>query len=147
MNSRATELSVQVEWEPVAGLPMFVFDSASMHHAILNVVSNAIDACEEAEKGVVKVSVNYDVDEKLVAVIVEDDGNGISEDDLSRVFVVFESSKGNRGTGLGLPVTQKIVQEHGGEVTAESTPGKGSTFRLSWPAVLADKFNEALASE
>ncbi len=147
MNSRATELNVTLKWEPVAELPSFVFDSTSMHHAILNVVTNAIDACDEVENGIVEVTVEYDVDEKLISTVVKDNGKGISEQDLARVFVVFESTKGNRGTGLGLPVTQKIAQEHGGEITAESKPGKGSTFRLTWPAVLAEEFNEALVGE
>ena len=147
MNSRAAELNIQVEWEPVAGLPKLVFDGSSMHHAILNVVSNAIDACDEGDDSIVSVSVEYDVEEKRVSVIVKDNGQGIGEDDLARVFVVFESSKGNRGTGLGLPVTRKILEEHGGEITAESREGEGSTFRMSWPAVLADQFKEALAGD
>ena len=143
MNSRAAEVGVNLKWEPVAELPHFVFDQEGMHHAILNVVTNAIDACDGPD-GIVDVSIEYCDSERKVAVVVCDNGKGISESELDNVFAVFESTKGNRGTGLGLPVTRKIVQEHGGDVTFESELGKGSTFRLGWPAVLAHEFNEAL---
>jgi signal transduction histidine kinase len=66
-------------------------------------------------------------------VAVTDNGAGIPEDQLSRIFNVFESTKGARGTGLGLAVSQKIIREHGGEIRVESKLGEGSRFTLSWP--------------
>jgi signal transduction histidine kinase len=65
---------------------------------------------------------------------VADNGEGIAPDDLKRIFSVFESRKGARGTGLGLPVSQKIMREHGGSIIVESTPGQGSKFSLELPA-------------
>jgi len=55
---------------------------------------------------------------------------------VKRIFSVFESKKGSRGTGLGLPVSQKILKEHGGEIRVESSPGTGSRFYLELPANL-----------
>ena len=67
--------------------------------------------------------------------IISDNGEGIPDEHLARIFNVFESSKGNRGTGLGLSVSQKILQEHGGEIRVSSQPGQGSTFTLDLPAI------------
>jgi signal transduction histidine kinase len=66
---------------------------------------------------------------------VGDTGEGIEPDDVKRIFSVFESKKGSRGTGLGLPVSQKILHEHGGDIRVESSPGVGSRFILELPAV------------
>ena len=74
-------------------------------------------------------------DSKSVRVFVQDTGEGIAEEDLRKIFSVFESRKGSRGTGLGLPVSQKILREHGGDIAVESSPGEGSRFTLEFPAV------------
>ena len=58
-------------------------------------------------------------------------GAGIDTD--GTVFHLFESTKGARGTGLGLAVSQKILREHGGDISVESAPGQGTQFRLAWP--------------
>jgi two-component system, NtrC family, sensor kinase len=65
-----------------------------------------------------------------------DNGIGIEADDLEKIFAVFVSRKGGRGTGLGLPVSQKILEEHGGRIRVESTLGEGSRFTLEFPAVM-----------
>ena len=70
----------------------------------------------------------------MARVRVTDTGSGIEKEDLERIFSVFVSHKGGRGTGLGLPVSQKILQEHGGRIRVESQPGQGSTFTLEFPA-------------
>src|SRR6185436_828384 len=135
-------------------------DPEGLHRAVLNVVSNAIDACDrearrrafetddeeqeaptidpQAVVGHVTVAVVYDPVLSLVQVRVGDDGGGISTEDIEHIFSLFVSNKGNSGTGLGLPVSQKIMREHGGRILVASTPGQGATFTLQMPAVLAD---------
>jgi signal transduction histidine kinase len=110
-----------------------MFDPEAMHRAILNVVTNAVDACLERDKRRVEVSTLYDHKERMARVRVIDTGSGIEKDDLERIFGVFVSRKGGRGTGLGLPVSQKILQEHGGRVRVESQPDKGSCFTVEIP--------------
>ena len=66
---------------------------------------------------------------------VRDTGTGIAKDDLEGLFLPFQSSKGSKGTGLGLAVTRKIAREHGGEVAVASTVGRGTTFTIVLPAV------------
>ena len=106
-----------------------------MHRAILNIVTNAIDACLERENGRVEVSTQYSHAERMARVAVVDNGSGIEKDDLEKIFAVFVSRKGGRGTGLGLPVSQKILEEHGGRIRVESKLGEGSRFTLEFPAI------------
>jgi signal transduction histidine kinase len=134
MTSRAEDEKVELVWEPAATMPTLMFDPEAMHRAILNVVTNAVDACLERDKRRVEVSTNYDHRESMARVRVIDTGSGIEKDDLERIFGVFVSHKGGRGTGLGLPVSQKILQEHGGRVRVESQLDQGSCFTLEFPA-------------
>ncbi|MEM6798946.1 MAG: ATP-binding protein [Planctomycetota bacterium] len=144
--TRASDAGVELVWRPSDGLPTMMFDPEALHRAILNVVSNAVDACEPVaasggEAGPsrparVTVSTAIDDEAKRASVVVEDTGEGIAKEDIERVFTVFVSNKGGRGTGLGLPVTQKILQEHGGTVTVDSEPGVGSRFTLELPVNL-----------
>ncbi len=138
MKSRADEAGVRLIWQPRAELPPLLFDAELLHRAILNVVTNAIDACEKREAAAVEVSIEWSPGERLLHIVVADNGEGIAEDDLKRIFAVFESKKGSRGTGLGLPVSQKILREHGGDIRALSTPGAGSRFYLELPVQVAE---------
>ncbi len=137
MASRAADVGVQIVWQPVEDLPTLTFDPDGLHRAILNVVTNAIDACENAEQGRIEIRTSYDEEKSMASVAIRDNGLGIPEEDLGKIFSVFESRKGNRGTGLGLPVSQKILQEHGGDIRVESQPQRGSTFYLEFPAVVS----------
>lgn len=139
MQTRARDVGVTLTYEPQVDLPELLLDPDALHRAILNVVTNAIDACEKLPSGQVAVSTVYQPEESLVQIIVADNGEGISPEDIKRIFNVFESRKGARGTGLGLPVSQKILREHGGEITIESAPGEGSRFILSIPATIPEQ--------
>jgi signal transduction histidine kinase len=101
------------------------------------VVTNAIDAVSEKQPpGRVTVRTEYDAQNAKVRIIVEDDGPGIPADQMDFLFSPFVSSKKSRGTGLGLPVSQKILREHGGQIQVHSEPGRGARFVLEIPAVL-----------
>ncbi|MDZ4821201.1 MAG: ATP-binding protein [Planctomycetota bacterium] len=145
MQTRAAEKSVQLTWQPAEKIPTLVFDSEGIHRATLNVLTNAIDACadnpdEGRAPGQVSVSTALDSDRGLVIVTVADNGSGISEEDQADIFSLFVSRKGSRGTGLGLPVSQKILKEHGGDIRIESEPNQGSRFILEFPLVLPESF-------
>jgi len=135
LSGRAAELGVRLTVLPAKDLPELLFDQEGIQRACLNVIGNAIDACERSEDGAVEVTTLYDAEESTVRVMVDDNGPGIPAEELQAVFSLFHSEKGSRGTGLGLPVSQKILREHGGDVVVESSPGKGSRFILQWPAV------------
>ena len=79
---------------------------------------------------------------------VSDNGAGMDYEVKKRVFTKFFSTKGSdRGTGLGLLTTRKIVQEHGGKVSFESTEGEGSTFRLEFPRCRLPRLNGSIDNE
>ena len=138
MQSRATELLVRLEYHPMANMPIATFDPEALNRAILNVVTNAIDACAEQENGCVVVKTDHSPADGTFRVLVEDNGGGIPPEDVDRIFTPFVSNKGNRGTGLGLPVSQKILKEHGGQIKVESTPDVGSRFTLEFTASVSD---------
>ncbi len=136
MQPRAMDTQVELEFRPSEDMGSYLFDPEALHRAILNVVTNAIDACEKSPSGRVIVSTEQDLSAGVIRVIVQDNGEGIPTEDLQRIFSLFESRKGARGTGLGLPVSQKILREHGGDIRLESTPGSGSRFCLELPALM-----------
>jgi signal transduction histidine kinase len=133
MQSRATELGVTLEWKPAADLPAVAIDGDGIHRAVLNIVTNAIDASEDVEGGNVRVRTTWDAEAMVARVIVADNGTGIPAGEVDRIFEVFASTKGSRGTGLGLPVSRKIIREHGGQIRIDSEVGKGSTFTVELP--------------
>ena len=135
MQARADEFEVKLEWDPNPDLPRIWVDPDGIHRAVLNVVTNAIDAAEGAAGPRVAVSTEHDAEAGLVRIRVSDNGRGIDEADIAGIFQIFASSKGSRGTGLGLPVSQKIVREHGGTIHVSSEPGRGSTFTIELPAL------------
>jgi two-component system, NtrC family, sensor kinase len=135
MKSRAEEAKVELLCQRRDDLPEFQFDPDLLHRAILNVVTNAIDACDKRESARVEISIEWAPGDRCVHIVVADNGEGIAADDLKRIFSIFESKKGSRGTGLGLPVSQKIMREHGGDIRVESIPGAGSRFYLELPAM------------
>jgi signal transduction histidine kinase/pSer/pThr/pTyr-binding forkhead associated (FHA) protein len=131
--ARAAECGVAIEFRKGDEIPTSLFDAEGIHRAVLNIVSNAIDAVDGTENGAVVVQTGYDKSADMLLVAVSDNGPGIPEDQRNAIFNVFESSKGARGTGIGLPVSRKILREHGGRVRVEGGPGQGTRFVLSWP--------------
>lgn len=142
MQSRAVEMNVALDWKPDESLPILQFDNDAIHRAVLNIVTNAIDACEGRPTGRVEVTTRYLEKESQVRISIVDNGIGIADDQIPKIFQAFVSGKGARGTGLGLPVSQKIVKEHGGCIRVESEVGLGSRFIIELPAVLGDAVRE-----
>jgi len=143
MRARADEAGVALSLDRPDQPLSCQLDVQAMQHALLNVLANGIDATEGVEGGSVSLAVVMDLDEGHVGVEVRDNGPGLSAADLQEVFSLFYSSKGQRGTGLGLAVSDKILREHGGRIEVESRPGEGALFRLHWPSDLTpDDFGQ-----
>jgi two-component system NtrC family sensor kinase len=134
LQGRAEEQGARLEIQLDQTLPLLLFDDDMLHRAILNVGSNALDACRESQPGTVVVATGLSDDGVNAFVEISDNGEGIPAADIARIFQVFESSKGSRGTGLGLPVSLKILREHGGSIEVASDEGQGSCFKLLFPA-------------
>jgi signal transduction histidine kinase len=111
-------------------------DPAYLQAALLNILENAVDAC--LAKGARKPpQVVFSLQRKKDRLEFDILDNGIGMDPATRekLFTPFFSSKGDKGTGLGLFIANKIVEQHGGQITVSSAPGRGSLFRLSLPVL------------
>lgn len=113
-------------------MPPFPMDVNAIHQALMNLVTNALDAVAD-RRGVVSIKSRYDAAAQRAIISVADNGPGVNPEVAQRIFEVFSSTKGQRGTGLGLAVTKKIVEEHDGEISFESEPGRGAVFTFQLP--------------
>jgi signal transduction histidine kinase len=135
---RAQERGVALKVEMDEGLTDILLDPEAIHCCLLNLVSNAVDAClcrdGCGEPGEVVLR-SRRVDSWGVEYQVTDNGCGLDEETREKIFRAFFSTKGTKGTGLGLMITKKIVTEHGGEIEISSREGEGSTFTVRLPAL------------
>jgi signal transduction histidine kinase len=133
MQPRATELGVALEWQAGEHLDRVLIDPEGIHRAVLNIVTNAIDASEGSPEAKVVLRTEWDALEATARIVVADNGPGLDEADIPSIFQIFASTKGSRGTGLGLPVSQKIIREHGGRIVVKSRLGQGASFIIELP--------------
>jgi signal transduction histidine kinase len=134
MAGRVREIGAKLEAKYDETLPPVQVDPEGMHRALLNIITNALDAVEDRKSPHVAVATTiHDPEEGWVRVLVLDNGVGIPPHKLGEIFRPFVSTKGAKGTGLGLAVSRKILREHGGDILVQSQPGKGSKFILRIP--------------
>ncbi|MCD6220578.1 hypothetical protein J7K25_00230 [bacterium] len=114
-------------------IPKIYIDPYKIERAIINLLINATDAVD-VNKGVIKVGTKYDREKEIVEIWVEDNGCGINEKNLDKIFDIFYSTKGARGTGFGLAIVQKVIKEHNGIIEVKSKVGQGTKFILKIPA-------------
>jgi signal transduction histidine kinase len=136
MTPRAQEYGIALELELDKNLPPLWFDPEGIHRCLMNLVTNAIDACVEVGCASRKVEViirSLKPKGWAVEYQVVDNGCGMDEETKDKVFQSFFSTKGSRGTGLGLMISRKIVDEHGGVIEVESEKSTGSKFSIKLP--------------
>ena len=121
---------IVVEQELRSDLPMIDIDRDQMKQALYNVIKNSFEAMKS--RGILRI--RTDKDDSHVFVKFTDTGGGISPENLSRVFEPYFTTKSS-GTGLGLLIVRRIVREHGGELSIESSEGKGLTLTIRLPHV------------
>jgi signal transduction histidine kinase len=133
VQGRVEQLGVKLTVKPDAALPQVGADTEGVHRALLNVVGNALDALAEREHPALTIQTAFDEEGPWARIVVSDNGPGIPPEKQQEIFKPFVSSKGARGTGLGLAVSRKILREHGGDILLQSQVGKGSRFTLRLP--------------
>lgn len=133
VRGRTDEMKAKLEIRLSSALTEVPADPDGVHRALLNIVSNALDALEGQDDRYLGVQTLLEASGLWARIVVVDHGPGIEPERLNDIFRPFVSSKGSRGTGLGLPVSRKIFREHGGDIMVESKLGKGSKFILRLP--------------
>jgi signal transduction histidine kinase len=130
---------IKIELQQAADLPDVEHDSDQIHQVLLNLLLNAVQSIEGS--GAVRVELGSRDD--CASVVVSDTGRGIPPQNLANIFRPFYTTKGN-GTGLGLSLARRIVEEHHGRIEVASRVGKGSKFEVILP--LRIPHNEAVVS-
>ena len=157
VHSEAKKKHIEINTFSEDNIPGILMDPNQMQQVFLNIIINAMDSMPQGGTLTISVAVkDYRevsgkikepaIADKWLAVSFEDNGTGISQDDIEHIFEPFYSKK-TKGTGLGLSISQKIVHNHRGEIFVDSTPGKGTLFTVYLPVItLADK-NRFFAGE
>ncbi len=116
------------------GADTFDADADLLRSGLINILENAADACMKQKNPRKKAVVfGCTADEQQVRFTVEDNGIGMDLETREKIFTLFFSSKGSRGTGLGLFIANHVVRQHGGRIEVSSTPGRGSLFTITIP--------------
>jgi len=128
MGSEAQQADVKIVSQLEEGLPKIPIDTNQLILAIINLVKNGIQAMPSGGNLTITTYNNA----KSTNLIITDEGEGIAPENRDKIFDFLFSTKPH-GSGLGLPIARRIIKEHGAEISFESTPGKGSTFTISFP--------------
>jgi histidine kinase len=129
----ASQAGIEIKFEASHDVPPAALDSESIHSCLTNLITNALDACQTSDKPECQITVRcYDKDDCLIFE-VEDEGCGMAYEVKQMIFTNFFTTKGTKGTGLGMLTVRKATHEHGGKVVFESREGQGSVFKLIFP--------------
>jgi PAS domain S-box-containing protein len=129
-----TSKNVELVSELESDLGFFEVDAAMLRSAVINLLENAADACAaEGSAKTYRTVFGIEANADAVGILVEDNGIGMTPEQLKNLFTVFFSTKGSKGTGLGLFITDKIVRQHGGTIAVDSSAGRGARFGIMIP--------------
>ncbi len=127
----AAQKGIDVSVALQGDVPEVRLDALAMKRVLLNLLVNAVEACGSGCR--ITLGARFDTAERTLHITVADDGPGMPEDVREQLFEPFFTTKGSRGTGLGLAVAQKVIQDHQGSVQVESEVGRGTSFEICLP--------------
>ena len=134
-------MNIQLDAQINAALPDVRLDAAGIRRMLHNLIWNALEAChndKDKQQHVVSVkTASYDQGHFMFE--IADNGIGMDQETCENIFTLFFSSKGHRGTGLGLFIANQIVEQHGGTIEVESNPGEGSNFKINIPRIISEE--------
>jgi two-component system sensor kinase FixL len=122
------EHRITVRWVEETPLPPVTFDAKQVHQVLINLLKNALEAMPQGGE----ITITSRVKGTNAEVSITDTGGGMSPEVSENIFQPYFTTK-EKGTGLGLAICQDIIQEHGGCIFADSSPGRGSTFTIQFP--------------
>ncbi|MBN8200002.1 GHKL domain-containing protein [Bacillus sp. NTK034] len=116
--------------------PLFYGDLKQIKQVLINIIKNALEACEEAHATESKVCLIVKTINQKTQIIIEDNGPGMTEETINQLFVPFYTTK-EKGTGIGLSICRKIIEEHDGKIKVHSKYSHGTIFEIELPAILS----------
>ncbi len=128
---KAEQLHTHLDFQVEDSFPEVELDARSFYRVLLNLVQNAIEACDK-EESYIRIRVRS-VDNDSYQITIEDNGKGMTAEVKAKLFQAFFSTKGHKGNGLGLAIVERTIKEHRGEIHLESEAGKGSVFTIKLP--------------
>ncbi len=129
---RLTEKNISVTKQLDSEIGSILIGKQEIRRCIMNLFSNSMDAL--GENGHITLTTKLSKNPETVKIDFSDNGSGIPDENLKKIFEAFFSSKGSQGTGLGLSMTKKLINEHGGDIRVKSAPEEGTTFNIILPA-------------
>ncbi len=138
MKARKSNIQMDFNFESATQNDNVAIDKNSLQTALVNILENGIEACTDdtqTSEKVHTISFHIRVDKDKVTIRIQDNGHGMDNATLKNIFTIFFSSKGNKGTGLGLFIANKVIGQHRGEIKVMSTIDKGTKFIIKIPRV------------
>jgi signal transduction histidine kinase len=140
MTAKLKERPIEFKTTIASSVGRCQIDPGYINAALMNIFENAIDACQrDTGKDLHHIVFDVREDKGRIVFSVADDGTGMDEETQARLFTEFFSAKGRKGTGLGLYVANKIIEQHGGTIEVSSAVGRGSKFRIAVPKQKAEQ--------
>jgi len=134
LNSNLLKINrIKVEKQLAPNLPELMGSADQLQQVFMNLVSNAVEAMENAGGGVLSIRTRHSVKDDKILVSLKDTGSGIPKENLLSLFEPFFTTKKGKGVGLGLSVVYGIIQDHGGSIEVKPQEDKGTTFRVELP--------------
>jgi len=140
LERKATEMGISLSIGVISDAGTVSGDSQAIRSMLVNILENSLEACHsDKEKPVHQVRFSIHRDPNSMIFEIEDNGIGMSQEIQENIFSLFFSSKGIEGTGLGLFISNKIVEKHGGSIEVDSVPGRGTRFLVRLPLAIPSK--------
>jgi PAS domain S-box-containing protein len=136
LEKKASDADTTIEVDIAPDTGVFPGDPQAIRAMLLNLLENSLDACRmDKDKDSHTIHLGIRRDPQMMVIEVEDNGMGMDQETREKLFSLFFSSKGIKGTGLGLFISNKIVDKHGGSIGVDSEPGRGAKFEIRLPLV------------
>jgi signal transduction histidine kinase len=130
------------DFDPSLG--KFEVDAGVIRSALINILENALDACLQGKsEKTPQITFGTHHDQGHIIFDVIDNGVGMDAETREKMFTLFFSSKGHQGTGLGLFISHRIIQQHGGTIEVDSTPGQGTRMSVRIPKKLPESLKKS----
>ena len=139
VNAKKHQITINHKLEVLSPDDYFEIDKSSLQSAMVNILENGIEACID-NKNSPEHTIMFTVrmDQEKVLFKIQDNGIGMEPGTLNNIFTIFFSSKGNKGTGLGLFIANKVIGQHRGEIKVKSSREHGTKFLIRIPKIIPD---------